>query len=356
MFELFQVIFSRTISIATTTLVGIGLMSSPVPVDQPINATSTQQNNEVVVTEITEDKTEVQPEGDITSTQQDKNQNKSEDVNNIDETVGEKSTSNKEAQNNTKDIVSTTSEDSEENITTFPSGAVVKLDDDGNIVEWIKRPPEKENEEVSEIRIFSVNTTSTKTSALIEWETNKPSESKVYISGGKFDSKAFISESGFDSNHKVSLEKLSPSVDYSYRITAVNEDGFASKLGEIETLDKFFLEVNPSKTSVEDDGIDYAYIYVTAKYTDGRVVSNKKLKFVSEWYEANKSTDEDGKVTFHTLDTSQYSNISSEIPFKIIDRETNEILYSGGVNIKSDQDNTGINDFTNDCIEGAACP
>lgn len=341
MFELFQVIFNKTVSIATTTLIGIGLISSPVPVDQPINATSTQENNEVVVTEKTGDETKLQPSNDNLE------ENKtSSDSNSLDT----------KKENNTNESTK------EKNIITFPNGAVVKLDNDGNIVEWIKEPPKKgeEKEENSnQIKISSVKTTSTETSAEIEWETNKPSESKIYISGGDFNSKLFISQSGFDSNHKISLEKLSPSVNYSYRITAVNEDGFSSKLGEIETLDRFLLEVNSSKTPIEDDGIDYAYIYVTAKYTDGRVVPNKKLKFVSEWYEANKSTNEDGKVTFHTLDTSQYSNISSEIPFKIIDRETNEILYSGGVNIKSDQDNsnnTGINDSTNDCIEGSVCP
>ncbi len=134
---------------------------------------------------------------------------------------------------------------SEVAIITLPSGAVVEMDVDGNIIRTIKEAPQKteatpitntQTQTFSDIQIFAVNVISTTNVTKIEWQTNKPAQSKLFLSGGGLSSKLYSSESGLSTRHSVSITGLKGSADYSYEIEAVMSDYvFTKKNGEFST-------------------------------------------------------------------------------------------------------------------------
>ncbi|MEK7555635.1 MAG: peptidoglycan-binding protein [Patescibacteria group bacterium] len=87
------------------------------------------------------------------------------------------------------------------------------------------------------LEITSVNITLDKTSAKVEWQTNKPTESKVFISGGNLSSKIFTSISGLSTRHSVTITGLSEETSYSYEIEAIAGGVNAvKKQGSFKTL------------------------------------------------------------------------------------------------------------------------
>ncbi len=85
------------------------------------------------------------------------------------------------------------------------------------------------------LKITSVNVVPDITSTKTEWQTNQPTESKLYLSGGGLSSKLYASEAGYTTQHFVFLTNLEPITDYSYQITAVGNSGFASYTGGFKT-------------------------------------------------------------------------------------------------------------------------
>ena len=63
--------------------------------------------------------------------------------------------------------------------------------------------------------------TPTVNSVKIEWQTDLPTESKVFISGGNLSSEVFISASGLSTRHSTTITRLSAGVSYSYEIEAI---------------------------------------------------------------------------------------------------------------------------------------
>jgi len=137
----------------------------------------------------------------------------------------------------------------------LPNGAVVEVDANGNIVRTIKEAPQTTytspeimiQSQTSATQILSVNVTPTITSAKIEWQTDKPTESKVFLSGGGFSSKVYNSESGFSTRHSASFDGLSASTDYSYEIEAITRGVAVKKNGVFLTNSN-----KPTKISLSD--------------------------------------------------------------------------------------------------------
>jgi len=71
------------------------------------------------------------------------------------------------------------------------------------------------------LEITSVNIVPGETSAKIEWQTNKPTESKIFISGGNLSSKIFTSVSGLSTRHSAMVSGLLEETTYSYEIEAI---------------------------------------------------------------------------------------------------------------------------------------
>ncbi|MDP3764610.1 MAG: peptidoglycan-binding domain-containing protein [bacterium] len=85
------------------------------------------------------------------------------------------------------------------------------------------------------LKISSVNVVPDMTSAKIEWVTNRPTESKLYLSGGGLTSKLFISETGYSTNHFSNISQLVPITDYSFQITAIGNSGLVSYTDDFKT-------------------------------------------------------------------------------------------------------------------------
>src|SRR3989344_2348731 len=88
---------------------------------------------------------------------------------------------------------------------------------------------------IGTLKISSVNVVPDMTSAKIEWATNQPTESKLYLSGGGLTSKLFVSETGYSTNHFSNISQLTPVTDYSFRITAIGNTGFTDVFGGFKT-------------------------------------------------------------------------------------------------------------------------
>lgn len=123
------------------------------------------------------------------------------------------------------------------------TGAIVEIDTLGNIVRTITPAPVISPVQSNiptvttsaEIQISSINITPSITSAKIEWQTDKLTESKVFISSGSLYSRVLNSESGLSTRHMVSTSGLSSGTTYSYEIEAIIQGVVAKKIGSFST-------------------------------------------------------------------------------------------------------------------------
>lgn len=87
------------------------------------------------------------------------------------------------------------------------------------------------------LEITSVSVVPDMTSAKIEWQTNKPTESKVFVSGGTFSNQPFISPSGLSTRHSANISVLSAETLYYYEIEAIEGGSSVTKKnGNFKTL------------------------------------------------------------------------------------------------------------------------
>ena len=103
---------------------------------------------------------------------------------------------------------------------TLPNGSIVEMDATGNIIRTIVAAP-TQAQATGGVQISSVNVTPTITTARIEWQTDKPTKSKLFLSGGGLSSKVYNSESGLSTRHSVSVTGLKGATSYSYEIEAI---------------------------------------------------------------------------------------------------------------------------------------
>ncbi len=119
------------------------------------------------------------------------------------------------------------------------------------------------------LEIISVNITPDKTSAKIEWQTSKPTESKVFISGGNLYSKIFTSISGLSTRHSATITGLSEETIYSYEIEAIaGGTNAVKKQGSFTTLPPLPLfEFNPSvRVGTASNEMGHVYISINENY------------------------------------------------------------------------------------------
>src|SRR3989344_5888068 len=128
-------------------------------------------------------------------------------------------------------------------VVTLPSGAVVEMDANGNVIRTITAAPQQtyiapaytppsnptnsSSNSASNVKITLGTQAVDKTSAQIEWTTSEPTESKLYLSGGGVSSEQHASKNGYTTKHIVIMENLKPMTDYSFQITATGNGGFA---------------------------------------------------------------------------------------------------------------------------------
>lgn len=226
MFNFFQTIFHKTISVLATAIIAVGLVSVPA---QPAKVVK-QENTE-------------------TQTQEVKNQeNKENEIEVLKKEIEElkqQTSINKEVPIAQSPIMPTqnTQTTKTNNIVTLPNGAIIETDANGNVNRIIK---DIEPVPAEILQILSVSIKPEQTSAKIEWQTNKPSTSKVFISSENFPLKVYNSVSGLSSRHIVSIAGLSGGTNYSYEIEAISNNEIAKRKGYFETL----LPTSPIPTKI----------------------------------------------------------------------------------------------------------
>lgn len=118
------------------------------------------------------------------------------------------------------------------NIVTLPNGAVVEMDNGGNILRYLKEPQVNVSTENTPelLLITGVKAITHETSVKIEWQTNKPTESRVFISGSELPLKIFKSESGLSTRHIVDASLPSCQGVYEFEIEVVFNNTESQKL------------------------------------------------------------------------------------------------------------------------------
>jgi len=168
-------------------------------------------------------------------------------------------------QQNTTQTQTQTEANQEENkntTITLPNGAIVEMDEYGNITKTIKEatyiPTEptqatqqtnqnQTQNNTTEFKIISINVTPEVVSVTIEWETSTPTTGKVFITGENMSSKVFNSESGLSTRHVVSISNLTGEASYSYEIENIdNLNNVLKKSGNFTTIEmQSTVDTNP---------------------------------------------------------------------------------------------------------------
>ena len=128
---------------------------------------------------------------------------------------------------------------------------------------------------VETFEITSVSVVPDMTSAKIEWQTNKPTESKVFISGGNLSSKIFNSISGLSTRHSATITGLSEETSYSYEIEAIaGGTNAVKKQGNFNTLP---LPQSTSSILIKEEGLSYGGIVIHLNIIGEENILLKKL-------------------------------------------------------------------------------
>lgn len=155
----------------------------------------------------------------------------------------------------------------EDKLVELPNGAIVEMDASGNILRYITgsptQPEENNDQKASDtekndkpLEILGPKIVTGITTGRLEWDTNKLSTSKVFISADNFPEKVFESESGLSTKHYVDLTGFYIKADYTYfyEIEAVDSkgDNFVKKSGSFKLLSRPYNDIlSEIKISIE---------------------------------------------------------------------------------------------------------
>src|SRR3989344_2770287 len=153
--------------------------------------------------------------------------------------------------------------------------------------------PTTQTQTLTTIEISSVNITPSLSSAQIVWQTNVPTNSKIFLSGGSLSSKVYGSESGLSTRHIVNATGLTSGTTYSYEIEAIIDNQVVKKEGSFSTKpDELAILLQADKTSVPLTG--WNSVKITAQFTkNGKLVpvdisfsapdDSKTYKVIQNW-------------------------------------------------------------------------
>lgn len=134
-------------------------------------------------------------------------------------------------------------------VVTLLNGAVVEIDASGKILQYIKEAPVNTTiltKPSSNVFIFDFKVTPTPSdgqknvsTVRIEWKTNVPTESKIFLTDSDGIVRLYTSQTGLSTNHFISVGSFE-GVTYGYEIEAIGKNGFAKQSG------KFIIQERPT--------------------------------------------------------------------------------------------------------------
>ncbi|MCX6731394.1 MAG: DUF5667 domain-containing protein [Candidatus Parcubacteria bacterium] len=214
--------------------------------------------------------------------------------------------------------------------------------------------PTTQTQTTTTIEISSVNITPSLTSAQIQWQTNIPTNSKIFLSGGSLSSKIYNSESGLSTRHIVNATGLTSGTTYSYEIESIAGGQVAKKQDSFTTKpDEYTISIQPEQTSVPASGWSWVTIRVSTLKNGQQYQENQKVFMATPDSSQNKTQSTNASwgfsfqylpktVGIHTL-TFSWNGVSKSIDIQVteymkIDPKIGEIRMNNPViRLKSDQ-------------------
>lgn len=129
--------------------------------------------------------------------------------------------------------------------------------------------------------ISSINAITSLSSARIEWQTNIPTNSKIFVGSSGLPSKIYNSESGPSTRHIVNISGLVSGTTYSYEIESITGDQVVKKNGSFSTNpDEYIVSIQPDKTSVQATGWNMVVLKVST-LKNGQIQSNQSVSMTT---------------------------------------------------------------------------
>jgi hypothetical protein len=122
------------------------------------------------------------------------------------------------------------------------------------------------------LEIVSFKALSTNRTVTIDWTTNKPTQSRVFLESEAF-AKSYESKSESSTRHILNIEDLSPGIAYTYEIEAVSDNEITRATGGFSTmLDIHLFTVQSSRLScsIKENGSLMCTSTLEVKYETGK--------------------------------------------------------------------------------------
>lgn len=245
-------------------------------------------------------------------------------------------------------------EQSKTSIVSLPNGAVVEMDDGGNVIKTIKEVPQVSLNSVTQsssqntsasspqnqIGITSVKVTPSLKSANFEWETNIPTDAKVFISSFNLPTAVHQSNSENSTHHVASASSLKANTSYAFEIETVSGSLVKKYSGSFKTISMASLEIiSPldgkglgkrfDSTGKEvgfrvcetypepQDETQYVYIGLIVRDDEGNPMNNTRVEVTATDEKQNKTMDSTGNVT-PIYDNNGSKVVAPYYPFRYI--------------------------------------
>ena len=133
------------------------------------------------------------------------------------------------------------------------------------------------------IQISSINITPTITSVKIEWQTDNPTESKIFLSGGGLSSKVYRSESGISTRHSVFVDALNSNTNYTYEIEAISSSNSVKKIGDFKTPERTVanLIIKSRNASFPGSNCGSVHVYAYTEDQAGNYLPGVPVRFIN---------------------------------------------------------------------------
>lgn len=118
------------------------------------------------------------------------------------------------------------------------------------------------------ITISNISVTAAETSVEIQWNTNLPTESKLYLTGGNLPNEMYGSLNGNSTIHRISIGNLSQRTNYTYIIESIFESLFDTKTGSFQTLEYTYFTSDPYIKYTRFDTPDNWHINFATDFTN----------------------------------------------------------------------------------------
>ena len=189
---------------------------------------------------------------------------------------------------------------------TLPNGAIVEIDASGNIIRYIKEAPQQTYSEPTthvsispSVSISPGNVQVTSGSAHIEWTTNVPTDSKLFLIQPTGSTKIISSASGNSTIHFVDIPNLISGTSYTYTIEAIAGTQSKKINGSFVTKQQTFTAESVKSQTNPNDTAPFL------KLSSDRPFTIKKLVFLDDGTYCRSG------YTFAQL-TLQYSSIGKD--------------------------------------------